>query len=133
MTGSEVRLIELAQPDQGHNNGQLAFGPFDGFLYVGFGDGGGQGGPMCRAPYNADTLGNDAFFGKILRLDVDQNTGQAPYYGIPSGNPHASAFDGIKDEIIKVPARVWPAAVGLDVPVAGWADGSGRVWGRFGR
>jgi glucose/arabinose dehydrogenase len=96
---SEDRLIELAQPSTGHNNGQLAFGPIDGFLYAGFGDGGGQNGPLCRAQHDADTLGNDAFFGKILRLDVDQNPGQAPFYGIPLANPFASALDGIADEI----------------------------------
>jgi hypothetical protein len=103
--GSEARLIELAQPDVAHNNAQLAFGPNDGFLYVGFGDGGGQGGPLCRAQHDADTLGDDAFFGKILRLDVDQNTGQAPYYGIPAGNPFDSAIDGTQAEIWAVGFR----------------------------
>ncbi len=97
--GSEVRLIDAAQPAGGHNNGQLAFGPNDGLLYVGFGDGGGPNGPLCRAQHDSDTLGNDAFLGKILRLDVDQNTGQSPYYGIPSGNPFEDPLDGIKDEI----------------------------------
>ncbi len=96
---SEARLIELAQPLTNHDNGQVAFGPIDGFLYVGFGDGGGQDGPLCRAQQDADTLGNDAFFGKILRLDVAQNTGQLPYYGIPAENPFASPLDGIQDEI----------------------------------
>jgi len=97
--GSEVRLIELAQPNAANNNSQIAFGPTDGYLYVAFGDGGGQGGPLCRAQYDSDALGVDAFFGTILRLDVDQNIGQSPYYGIPSGNPFESPSDGIKDEI----------------------------------
>lgn len=97
--GSEARLIELAQPDSGQNNGQLAFGPIDGFLYVGFGDGGGENGPLCEAQHDSDTLGSDAFFGTILRIDVDQNTEQPPYYGIPSGNPFEAPLDGIKDEI----------------------------------
>ncbi len=96
---SEVRLIELAQPDSANNNGQLAFSPIDGFLYVGFGDGGGQNGPLCQAQHDADALGNDAFFGTILRLDVDQNVGEPPYYGIPSGNPFEAPLDSIKDEI----------------------------------
>jgi glucose/arabinose dehydrogenase len=96
---SEARLLELAQPATNHDGGQLAFGPTDGFLYVGVGDGGGQDGPLCRSQHDADTLGNDAFFGKILRVDVDQNTGQPPYYGIPPGNPFASPLDGVKDEI----------------------------------
>ena len=97
--GSEARLIEFPQPSTGHNIGPLAFGPIDDYLYVGVGDGGGHNGPMCRAQLDSDTLGVDAFFGKVLRLDVDQNTGQAPYYGIPSGNPFGSAIDGIRDEI----------------------------------
>ncbi len=97
--GSEARLIELEQPLQGHTNGQLAFGPLDGFLYVGFGDGGGHGGPDCRAQHASDALGTGAFFGKILRLDVDQNTGAPPYYGIPAGNPFESLIDGVQDEI----------------------------------
>jgi len=95
--GSAARLIEVDQPDVGHTNAQLAFGP-DGFLYVGFGDGGGQGGPGCRAQHIADSLGVEAFFGSILRLDVDQSPGSAPYYGIPAGNPFAGA-DGVQDEI----------------------------------
>jgi hypothetical protein len=96
---SEARLIELAQPNLTHNNGQVAFGPIDGFFYVGFGDGGGPDGPLCRSQHDSDTLGLDAFFGTILRLDVDQNTAQPPYYGIPAGNPFESPLDGIQDEI----------------------------------
>jgi hypothetical protein len=96
---SEARLIDAAQPAGGHNNAQLAFGPNDGLLYVGFGDGGGQNGPLCRAQHDLEAIGQDAFLGKILRLDVDQNVGQPPYYGIPAGNPFEGPLDGIKDEI----------------------------------
>jgi glucose/arabinose dehydrogenase len=118
--GSEARLIEVAQPNVGHTNAQLTFGPNDGLLYVGFGDGGGQNGPQCRAQHDADTLGSDAFFGKILRLDVDQNVGQSPYYGIPTGNPFESAIDGIQDEI-------W--ALGFRNPWRFSFDGSnGDLW-----
>jgi glucose/arabinose dehydrogenase len=97
--GSEARLIEIEQPHDGHNNGQLAFSPIDGYLYVGFGDGGGPNGPLCRSQLDAKTLGTDAFHGKILRLDVDQNLHLAPYYGIPAGNPFEGPGDQIKDEI----------------------------------
>ena len=64
-----------------HNGGTVAFGP-DGLLYVSMGDGGG-----------ADNfLGNgqnpQSKLAKLLRLDVDSAT--LPY-GIPAGNPWASA------------------------------------------
>ena len=42
---SETILLTVAQPATNHNGGNLAFGPHDGLLYVGFGDGGGAGDP----------------------------------------------------------------------------------------
>ena len=41
---SEVILLTVAQPAANHNGGHIAFGP-DGFLYIGFGDGGSGGDP----------------------------------------------------------------------------------------
>jgi glucose/arabinose dehydrogenase len=35
-------ILVIAQPEANHNGGQLQFGP-DGYLYIGMGDGGGQG------------------------------------------------------------------------------------------
>lgn len=76
--GTERRLLELDQISSYHLNGDLRFGP-DGYLYVGFGDGGPQGDPTKRAqdPYSHK--------GKILRLDVDR----ASPYAIPPDNPFA--------------------------------------------
>jgi glucose/arabinose dehydrogenase len=96
--GSAARLMTVDQPDAGHTNGQLEFGP-DGYLYVGFGDGGGHGGVDCRAQHDDATLGVDAFHGSILRIDVDQNPATPPYYGIPPDNPFAGGGDGVQDEI----------------------------------
>lgn len=73
---SERVLMRLDQPYENHNGGHIAFGP-DGFLYVGFGDGGSSGDPHGNAQ-NPHVL-----LGKILRIDV--NAGEP--YGIPAGNP----------------------------------------------
>jgi glucose/arabinose dehydrogenase len=60
--------LTINQPYSNHNGGMLAFGPNDGFLYVGMGDGGSGGDPENRAQ-NPDSL-----LGKILRLDVSGDT-----------------------------------------------------------
>lgn len=78
--GSARVLLTVPKPFGNHNGGQLAFGP-DGYLYVGIGDGGGGGDPMCLAQQGTTLLG------KILRLDVDANADSPPFYGIPSSNP----------------------------------------------
>ncbi|GDX78987.1 hypothetical protein LBMAG42_07980 [Deltaproteobacteria bacterium] len=72
-------LLTVDQPYSNHNGGNLAFGP-DGYLYVGFGDGGSAGDPSGNGQ-NADVL-----LGKMLRLDV---SGGGPYT-IPADNPFAS-------------------------------------------
>jgi glucose/arabinose dehydrogenase len=72
-------LLSIAQPYPNHNGGQLAFGP-DGYLYLGFGDGGSEGDPGNRA----QNLG--LLLGKILRIDVESSPGAATY-GVPSDNP----------------------------------------------
>ena len=76
--GSEEVLLLIPQPFSNHNGGQLAFGP-DGYLYIGKGDGGGQGDPESRAQ-NPNLL-----LGKILRIDVE--SGAFPYR-IPADNPY---------------------------------------------
>ena len=75
---SEDVLLSLPQPYRNHNGGNILFGP-DGFLYVGFGDGGSSGDPGDRAQ-NTSNL-----FGTILRIDVDGGTP----YGIPATNPNS--------------------------------------------
>jgi len=81
---SEVILLTVAQPASNHNGGNIAFGP-DGFLYIGFGDGGSGGDPW-------GTIGNGqnllTLLGKLLRIDVEGSTGSVPYR-IPPGNPYA--------------------------------------------
>ena len=76
---SEVVILEVAQPFDNHNGGQLAFGP-DGDLYIGMGDGGSGGDPM-RNGQNKNVL-----LAKLLRIDVSDRT----RYKIPSDNPFAA-------------------------------------------
>ncbi len=84
---AERILLEINQPFDNHNGGNLAFGP-DGFLYIGTGDGGSGGDPLG----NAQNLGS--LLGKMLRLDVDS----AAPYGIPPDNPFI-ATAGARPEI----------------------------------
>ncbi|MDM7916878.1 MAG: PQQ-dependent sugar dehydrogenase, partial [Candidatus Eisenbacteria bacterium] len=74
-TGRDLLVID--QPQANHNGGTLAFGPQDGYLYIGMGDGGGSGDPDERAQDPAELLG------KMLRIDVSGATG----YTIPPDNP----------------------------------------------
>ena len=64
---SEEIILRQSQPFQNHNGGGLTFGP-DGFLYVGFGDGGSGGDPQN----NGQTAGT--FLGKMLRIDTESGT-----------------------------------------------------------
>jgi glucose/arabinose dehydrogenase len=61
-----------------HNGGQLQFGP-DGFLYAGFGDGGGAGNPL----HTAQSL--TSLLGKLIRIDPRASGGKP--YSIPKSNP----------------------------------------------
>jgi glucose/arabinose dehydrogenase len=76
---SEVVILEIAQPFENHNGGQLAFGP-DGYLYIGMGDGGSGGDPQGNGQ------NKNALLGKLLRIDVSDRT----KYGVPSDNPFAA-------------------------------------------
>ncbi|HZF31105.1 MAG TPA: PQQ-dependent sugar dehydrogenase [Gammaproteobacteria bacterium] len=71
-------ILRLNQPFDNHKGGNIAFGP-DGFLYIGFGDGGSGGDPQGHAQNTTDMLGD------MLRIDVN---GAAPY-AIPPDNPFA--------------------------------------------
>jgi len=76
---SRVEILRLPQPFPNHNGGDVAFGP-DGYLYLGFGDGGSQGDPDD----NGQDLGS--LLAKLLRIDVSASTAAAPYT-VPADNP----------------------------------------------
>ena len=89
---SEETVLTIDQPHAEHNGGQMAFGPQDGYLYIGSGDGGGD--------RNLRILGeeqtkNSSLLGKILRIDVESMTRP---YGIPADNPYVDS-PGYRPEI----------------------------------
>jgi glucose/arabinose dehydrogenase len=86
---SASTILTINQPQVNHNGGLVMFGP-DGYLYIGMGDGGGQGDQH-------GTIGNgqdlNALLGKLLRIDVNREP-----YAIPSSNPFANK-PGARPEI----------------------------------
>jgi glucose/arabinose dehydrogenase len=108
--GSEQVLLEVSQPYENHNGGQLAFGP-DGYLYIAMGDGGGAGDPHGNGQNRSSLLG------KILRINVDTTTGNLNY-GIPSDNPFVSNTLGYREEIYVYGLRN-PWRFSFD-PATGW-------------
>ena len=93
-------VLELVQPDQGHNGGQILYGP-DGYLYISTGDGGSTGTGAAGGGSNGDDhgpIGNaqslESLLGKILRI----NTHGLEPYTIPESNPFVGVDDAL-DEI----------------------------------
>ena len=112
--GSEMVLLEIAQPFSNHNGGQMVFGS-DGYLYIGLGDGGSARDPQGNGQ-NLSTL-----LGKLLRIDV---SGAA--YKVPPDNPFVGR-QGARGEIWayglrnpwrfsfdKTTGALWLADVGQD-------------------
>lgn len=79
---SEQILLTVTQPEDNHNGGNIVFGP-DGLLYIGFGDGGGEG-DQHGAFGNGQNL--NTLLGKLLRIDVGGPA--ATGYTIPADNPY---------------------------------------------
>lgn len=84
---SATEVLQINQPQENHNGGDLAFGP-QGNLYLGLGDGGSGNDPGERSQDLTLPLG------KILRINVDQLP-----YSIPSDNPFAMASGDTVREI----------------------------------
>lgn len=90
---TERIVLEIPQPHENHNAGDITFGP-DGYLYVTTGDGGAAkdlapGHPNDWYEENEGGNGQDTsefLLGGILRLDVD-DIGAEEGYGIPPENP----------------------------------------------
>jgi glucose/arabinose dehydrogenase len=89
---SEKILLDFADDYPNHNGGGMCFGT-DGYLYVGIGDEGGAG------DTDENAQDRSRIFGKILRIDVDQNVNTPPYHGIPPDNPYAGNTSGFREDI----------------------------------
>ncbi len=107
--GDGVLHLEIGQPFENHNGGNLVFGP-DGALWIGTGDGGGAGD-------RGDVAQDDTYLlGKMLRVVPDPDGGmlapttnpdweRAEIWGIGLRNPWRYSFDRATD-------RLWIADVG---------------------
>ncbi len=80
LADSELLLLNYVQDFSNHNGGQIEFGPLDGYLYIGSGDGGSGGDPNNRAQ------NVNSFLGKMLRIDINTEP-----YAIPDDNPFVGA------------------------------------------
>jgi len=87
-------LLTVSQPYSNHNGGMIAFGPNDGYLYIGLGDGVSANDPGNRAQNTGQLLG------KLLRIDVDSGFP----YGIPATNPFVGPGNPL-DEIWAIGLR----------------------------
>jgi glucose/arabinose dehydrogenase len=114
---SEERLLAVPHSsNSNHNGGTIEFGPNDGFLYAGTGDGGSGGDP----PDNAEN--NTRLLGKMLRIDVDQPGTPEKPYGIPASNPFADSEDGPGDPR----PEIW--AIGVRNPYRFTFDTNGDLY-----
>lgn len=86
-----TNLLTITQPQVNHNGGQLQFGPKDGYLYIGMGDGGGAG-DQHGTIGNAQDLSK--LLGKLLRINVEG----VPTYTIPPTNPFTQT-SGARHEV----------------------------------
>lgn len=82
---SQIKLLEIPQPEKNHKGGMLAF--LGDELYIGVGDGGGWNDRGENRPYDRSSHNNGqnlkTLLGKILRIRPDGKGS----YSIPSDNP----------------------------------------------
>ena len=83
-------VLTIEEPESNHNGGCIQFGP-DGYLYVSFGDGGGQ---HDRHGDIGNGQNMNTWLGKILRIDVNTEAG----YRVPKDNPFMGKTE-VKPEI----------------------------------
>ena len=102
--GGEREILAVDHPpSEQHHGGGIAFGP-DGYLYIGFGDGGGLGDPRENAQDPSTVLG------KVVRIDPTPAADEP--YAVPLDNPYVDR-DGWRPEIWALGVRN-PFRLGFD-------------------
>jgi glucose/arabinose dehydrogenase len=129
---SERVILEVPQDFSNHNGGDIHFGP-DGYLWIGFGDGG-SGNDPCNRGQTLDpadlldcgshpTTPAKALLGKMVRIDVDNTTSAgdndlcaadgdgAAAYAIPADNPFGTSsavvFSDRFETVLEACPEVW--------------------------
>lgn len=83
---AEHVILSFDHPQSNHNGGHIEFGP-DGYLYIASGDGGGANdNGTNHTPVIGNAQDTTNLLGKILRIDVD-NQSPGLQYAIPADNP----------------------------------------------
>ncbi|MEO6695189.1 MAG: PQQ-dependent sugar dehydrogenase [Ignavibacteria bacterium] len=104
LNSSQVRLLNVAQPDYRHKGGKMEFGT-DGYLYISLGDGGRENDPDNYAQ------SKNVLLGKILRINVDSSSG-GKNYSIPPSNPFFGNPFGYREEIFAYGLRnMWKFSI----------------------
>ena len=116
---SEV-ILEVNQPYNNHNGGQMEFGS-DGYLYISFGDGGSGGDPLGNGQDLSTLLST------IIRIDID-NTSDQLNYSIPENNPFIDN-NNARPEIYAYGLRnVWRFSFDSETDLLWAADVGQNAW-----
>ncbi len=85
---SEKIIFTIDKPFSNHNGGPLLFGPDDGYLYLALGDGGNADDTGAgHTPGIGNAQDGSSLLGKILRIDIDNQSESGKNYAIPHDNP----------------------------------------------
>jgi len=115
---TERVLLDMFQPFQNHNGGDILFGP-DGYLYLSLGDGGLAGDPYDQAQNKS------SFLGKMVRIDVNREENGKPY-AIPADNPYLGE-EGALPELYAIGLRN-PWRNDMDLGDRATGEGRGRIF-----
>ncbi|XP_077980158.1 HHIP-like protein 2 [Glandiceps talaboti] len=122
-------LLVIEEPGTTHNDGQLLFGPVDGFMYIFLGDGGSPGSLISPLgdPWGSRGNGQNltSFQGSVLRIDIDSETGGKPY-GIPQDNPFVDIPDAFPEIFAYGFRSLWRSSVDRGDKKTG--EGRGRIF-----
>ena len=113
-------ILEVNQPYNNHNGGQMEFGS-DGYLYISFGDGGSAGDPQDNGQDLSTLLST------IVRIDVDNHSNDMNY-SIPNDNPFINTQNA-RPEIYAYGLRnVWRFSFDPETELLWAADVGQNAW-----